>query len=475
LISGQSFRTALGGFSWHYDKKKTPNSPPQSPDTITKDGDGKTELDYLNKLNRLQQQLDITDRMLALKNWELFAEFFKYCSDVKNGENSSQYFDKMRMLLGAEKVADSKGIKHDGDTSVIQSLLNTKSRLETAIKVIVPDKPATPKIPVKKVAGDAFKQRTDPTLLLAGIDSGWPASFLDYLQIRFAGDVKAPSNPQITQILNNLNLPTTSGTIKGTIEKLLNEAKVGAGGSRIGFKNWTGQPFCPIFVEWEAMFYNVDASQWAVALGNSPMSNNNQPQIRYINPDPLHEPSKLSDQDSRAVSGRILVLPQPSFALAAIVKQVLDVAGVNVPQGLQQEVTAPDGTKKLNGKLDKTKLQDFVKKVEGLKLISGDLMGFTDGLLTLGTGSHVKPNVRQQGEGIKVLGEAKDIITKIGFPADLAEQMILQMGSETARTPYGTLEDFEGASFQPFKGVQHGQLGNLITGSRISCHVLTFS
>ncbi|CZR52728.1 uncharacterized protein PAC_02605 [Phialocephala subalpina] len=459
LISGQSFRTALGGFAWHYDKKKTSNGPPQSPDRIKKDSAGKTELDYLNDLNRLQQQLDITDRMLATKRWELFAEFFKYCSDVNNAKSQTRYFDDMKVLFGVETLPGGANIVPNGPKSMIQSLLDTKKTLTDSIKSIAnEDTPSLSKIPVKKVAADVFRQRTDPTLLLAGIDAGWPAAFLDYLQIRLGGEVKASSTPEVTQIMNNLNVPPTSGTIKVTIELLLNEARGAAGSTQLGFKTWSGQPFCPIFVEWEAVFYNIDASQWAVALGSSPMSNNNQSQVRYINPNPLHEPAKLSDQDTRAVSGRILVLPQPSFTLAAIVKQVLDVAGVNVPEKLQQEVTASDGTKSLNGKLDQDKLADFVKKVEGLKFISGDLMGFTDSLLTLGTGSHVKPNVREQGQSIKVLGEAKDTIKKIGFSDALAEQMIIQMGSETARTPFGTLEDFEGSSFQPFKGVQHGQL-----------------
>ncbi|KAH8654011.1 hypothetical protein BGZ60DRAFT_496363 [Tricladium varicosporioides] len=459
LISGQSFRTAIGGFSWHYDKKKTSNGPPQSPDDLKKDGAGKTELDYLNDLNRLQQQLDITNRMLALKRWELFAEFFKYCSDVNNGKSQLRYFNEMQALFGIETLPGGANTDPKGPKSIIQSLLDTQKTVTDGIKAIVNvDNPSLSKIPVKKVAADTFRQRTDPTLLLAGIDPGWPAAFLDYLQIRFGGDIKASASTEVTQIMNNLNIPTATGLIKPTIETLLNEARSGSADTQIGFKIWTGQPFCPIFVEWEAMFYEIPASQWTVALGSSPMSNNNQSQVRYITPNPLHEPAKLVDQDTRAVSGRILVLPQPSFTLAAIVRQVLDVAGVNVPAALQQEVAAKDGTKSLNGKVDQDKLDAFVKKVEKLKFISGDLMGFTDGLLTLGTGSHVKPNVREQGQGIKVLGEAKDILKKIGFSDALAEQMIIQMGGETARTPFGTLEDFEGSSFQPFKGIQHGQL-----------------
>lgn len=95
-----------------------------------------------------------------------------------------------------------------------------------------------------------------------------------------------------------------------------------------------------------------------------------------------------------------------------------------------------------------------------MKFISGDLMGFTDSLLTLGTGSHVKSNVRVQGQAPKALAEAIDIGKDIGLTLDVMEQIINVIDDQTAKTPFGTLVDFEGAKFQPFKGVQHGQLGD---------------
>jgi hypothetical protein len=370
LIQGQSFGTAQGGFTWHYDKKKDGKSPPQAPGTTknliipTDPTTMVSELDCLNMLNEYQQQLDITSRMLTVNQWGLFAEFFKFCSDANNSDpvRKNSYLTKLLALYGRDVVDKTQ------PKSMIQSLLDTQAMLQNKINAIVPSSPpnALPLLPVKKVAGDAFKQRTDPTLLIAGIDSGWPAAYLDTLQVRFGSDVQPPASlplltppveTQLSKLLSNLNLPSTSGTIKDTISKLLLEASSSTTPTQNGFKTWTGQPFCPIFVEWEAMFYNVDASQWSVGLGSSPMSSNNQKQVRYINPKPLSEPTSLIDQDTRAVSGRILVLPQPSFALAAIVKQVLDVAGVNVPLSLQGQTVNKDGTTSPNGLLDQTKLQ----------------------------------------------------------------------------------------------------------------------
>ncbi|CZR68331.1 uncharacterized protein PAC_18230 [Phialocephala subalpina] len=465
LIQAQNFTTTLGGFTWHYDRKKDQSSPPQAPSTKKDSKTNMSELDYLNTLNDLQRQLDITERMYDISRWQLFAEFFKYCSDVENkdGSRKQMYADNFKKL-------------YVNSDSYIKSLNNTTTTLQNGINNIIAPAPAgtPPLIQVKKSANDPFQQRTDPSLLIAGLDSGWPAAFLDRLQIRFDSDFKPSTNvlqkPPVAAllpgILSNLNIvQNVSGDIKSTINKLLLEAFAASPKVDIGFKNWQGQPFCPIFVEWEAQFYNVDYLQdpnpWAVALGSSPMSNNNQKQVRYINPTQLSEPSKLADQDVRAVSGRILVLPQPSFALSAIVKQVLNVAGVNVPDSLQQEVKDPKTGKMVkNGKLDPDKLNAFVTKVEALKFISGDLMGFTDGLLTLATGSHVQPVVRVPGQASQALAAAVDIGLNIdqSFTTDVMTDIIGLMDSQTAKTPYGTMVDFSGASHQPFKGVQHGQL-----------------
>ena len=139
------------------------------------------------------------------------------------------------------------------------------------------------------------------------------------------------------------------------------------------------------------------------------------------------------------MSGRIMVLPQPSFALAAIIKQVFSTAGDSLPKDLQ----------------DPKIQQDLSAKAAQLKFISGDLTGMTDTLLTLTTGSHVKPNVRPQGQDPTPLQEAITVGTQIRMTSDHFNII----GGESAKAPFGTLVDFVGAQFQPFKGVQHGQLG----------------
>ena len=85
------------------------------------------------------------------------------------------------------------------------------------------------------------------------------------------------------------------------------------------------------------------------------------------------------------------------------------------------------------------------------------MTGLTDALLTMASGTHVKPNIRVQGDKARGMRAAIDAGAKIGMQAGDFETI----AGQTGRTPYGTLTNFEapGASPEPFKAVQHGQFG----------------
>lgn len=439
LLSGQQYKATGGGFAWHYDKRKgTDNSgPPLSPSRVP-DASGFSELDYLNQLNEYQQNLDMTDRMLAQYQWDLFALFFNYCSDGSGTTGADAYRTRLKDLYW-----------FDGQTNVwsgkIVDLTKTKTALEAAIANIQapPKDPSTPLVPARKIAADPFFLRSDPTLMIAGIDSGWPAEYLTAMDIRFGQEVTSPTNPKVTTLLAGFQPAAASGTILQTITNLLNEASQWTQPDQPGFKTWQGQPFCPIFVEWEAVYYHIDWSKWKPDLQSSPLSPNNVPQVRYLNEVSV----KGLTEDSRAISGRIMVLPQPTFALAAIVKQVFSSAGENLPPSMAKWT------------LDQQ--NDFIDKVSKLRFISGELAGFTDSLLTLATGSHVKPNLRQQGQAVSPLTEAVNKGGEFGMLKD----HFTMIDGESAKTPYGFLTDFTGLDYQPFKGVQHGQLGMFPIGA----------
>jgi hypothetical protein len=436
LIDSQNFSSTGGGFTWNYDKKKDSTSPPQTPSAA--------ELVQLNKLTELQHQLDVVDRTLSIQRWSLFAQFFNFCSDAHNTDTGSlnKYLAQVQTLYKTPASGTAP------PTGTIADLVNLKTSIQQQIDTIIlpavsSGSPSAPLVQARKVAQDPFYMRSDPTIAIAGIDSGWPADFLTRIQVRLDSEIKETTSAAVTALLSNLTLPTASGDLVSTIGKLLTEGSDGTPRTTIGFKTWNGQPFCPIFIEWEAIYYNVDFSNWDLQLASSPISTINHQQMRYINPSPVSTMGgpTIPDpkEDTRACSGRILVLPQPSFALSAIVKQVFTTAGEALPDDLKTQ----DAQNQL------------LNSIGELKFVSGDLTGFTDCLLTLGTGSHVKPNVREQGKDVQPLQEAI-IATK---PIGMIKDHFIQIGAETAKTPYGTLSDFTGSKYQPFKGVQHGQLG----------------
>lgn len=314
LVNAQNFgRGSQGGFRWVYAKLKEDGQAPAVPSSKPMNGNEYSELEYLAQLNDLQQQLDTATRKLAALRWSLFAQFFNYFSDAQNSKNALKYRQQVTVLHKAV------GPLKDLVTTVIPNLMNDILQL--------PPLKGLPKVAAKKVAAEPFYTRTDPTLFIAGLDAGWPADYLKNLPTRMSSELQNQGvDAGISTVISSL--PTTSP--KSLIAKLLSEAYMKDGTNEDGLKSiggklWHGQPFCPIFVEWEAVYYNVDFDKdWDISLASSPSTNNHK-QIRYINPNNLFEGpmNKAILADTRVLNGRIPVLPQPSFSLAAVIRQVL--------------------------------------------------------------------------------------------------------------------------------------------------------
>jgi len=453
LIFSHNFRKFPGGFMWHFNKKNEGNGPPPVPsnEKDKNDPSAMSEVDYLYRLNELQELVDIAERVKRTKQWELFAQFFKFCSDPRSDSRLIAYRDEIRKLYLSAKAAGAPGAPtENGAIQILEEIVQLAQKEIDRI-LDAENEGRNPFVAAKKIANDPFFMRTDPTLTIAGLDSGWPAEYLKSIVVRFHSDIKASTDVGISTLLTKFQLPPSSGDIKNTIITLLSEAIQGKDNTGLGFKKWKGQPFCPIFIEWEAIYYNVafEENSWAVDLQSSPVTKNNIKRVRYVNPEPLFnikDPNKDPKNDTRVISGRFLVLPQPTFALSAVVNQVLSTAGLDLKPD-------KDG-KKLT---DKDMREKLVNDTTKLKFISGDLSGFTDFLLTLGTGTHVKPNVKLMGvEEMQPLAEAYS--KNVGGKIDLEKIHFQKMADQTAKTPFAFLEDFSSATVNPFKGVQHGQL-----------------
>lgn len=349
LVDAHNFgRGSQGGFHWVYDKKKQDGESPAVPNTVP-DATGMSELDYLARLNELQRRLDAATRALAVVQWSFFALFFNYCSDPQN-------YLSQKLEMYTDQVSSLRNLL----ATPLQKLVTKEIPAAINDIIVPPSSTQPPKVLARKVAADPFYIRSDPTLFIAGLNAGWPDKFVNNLKTRMSSEVQTQTDPGVSTAIKNL--PTSSP--KDLIGKLLSEAYAmdatnKDGLDSIGGKPWEGQPFCPIFVEWEAIYYNVDFDgYWDISLASSPSTNNHK-QIRYVNPKNLFEDpaNKAILADTRVLNGRIPVLPQPSFSLAAVINQVISSTPVTqLPQSLQPYK-------------DATARQKFLDQVTSLKFI----------------------------------------------------------------------------------------------------------
>jgi hypothetical protein len=184
---------------------------------------------------------------------------------------------------------------------------------------------------------DAFNSRTDPTLCIAGLDSGWPNDWQDTLFARFVNEDKSSIDGVRNSIFKSIKNPLPSeDSLDQTALMILSlcfknqKTQNGADGKPkiVGFQQWANRnPFVPIFIEWEGTYYHVGPfkDKWDVRLRPSPVGHAQQT-LRYVPSEVLTEKDQ-NHKDFRTVSGRTLVLQQPVFSLEAIVKQVLDSTG----------------------------------------------------------------------------------------------------------------------------------------------------
>jgi hypothetical protein len=381
LIYAHNFARSSGGNEWKFSGQTRTGSSPARPST-TPDSNGMPGIDYLNKLNELQLHPDAANRKLRLTKWSLFAMWWKYVSDPQNADpaRKSKYQDTVKDLRSVAQ-------------NLIKIICEPTSGLQGQIDVIIPPRRRIgpfrlPKVWASKVAKASYFQRKDPTLCIAGMDSGWDDRYSGIVMVRLA--IELPRSQVTTSPVGALD-PFLSFAMRG----LLLEALDGSNHSpQLGFKTWSSQPWCPLSVEWEATYYHIPFEKWAVQIANSPVGNNHD-QVHYTVKEPLYNDPE-STKDQRTVSGRILLLPQPAVNLQALIAQTLDIAGVKLPPAL-------DDPNNPNAR------DDFIKSVGRLKFVSAELTGITSNLLTVAEGSHVQPNLR--------------VFDRV-FPSPLAEAVI---------------------------------------------------
>jgi hypothetical protein len=398
----------------------TKSGAPAIPSSIPLPSSNSSEIDYLREINDWQYQMDTAARKLKYKQWCLFSVWWSYVSDINNSDPARIAFYKSLVDKYRSQAAVLTKLISDPSTGLagqIERVVRKKRNQGPIFR---------PLVEARSIPQSTFFQRRDPTLCIAGMDSGWPAAYMGIVPVRLNTQIRQEATPLFPKQITLSNISRILGI-------LLKEAlSTQSHGQILGFKTWTAQPWCPLFVEWEATYFHIPFNKWSVDILNSPVDNNHG-QVRYGVSEVLSQHSEDSS-DQRTLSGRAVLLPQPVVNLKALVAQVLNDPGVTL---------TPAQITDLNANIDK------------LKFTSVELSGITTNLLTLGDGSHVQPNVQHPA-----LAQSFPLAATLaaGAGIDITQADMTLMAQETALTPYGSLVQFPQAINQPFKGVTHGQL-----------------
>ncbi|KAL1592605.1 hypothetical protein SLS60_011021 [Paraconiothyrium brasiliense] len=395
----------------------------------------------LVQLNKMQALLDSSQRIQRQLQWDMFALWWKYLSDP-NGKAKAD-----------EIKADVNAIR-DKATPLRKQMLDLTEEIEELKSELPAAKPG---------ACPPFARVMDPNLLVGGVRSSWPHDFLLSLKVRLSAQTARPANggtesPAWTRLFSTIRTkcPAIGESAVALLQEFLclaptadpaevppsavvplyhdlDPAQSDSSGSRWRDR-WAGtQPWFPLFMEWEAEYVHIPFGKWELQQQTS--SRSTVEKLAYqIRSDVDLTTARI--EDKRVVSGRSLILPQPSVSLRLIVSQLFS----DTPPAVLESL-----------KLTEEERRKILESIDQLGLLSAPLAGFIDHLTTKFQGSHVKPFAKLPNRKITI-GDAVTVSRAAGF----TDALIGYIGEETDLTPYGTsVTAPHGASM--FKPATHGQ------------------
>ncbi|KAK4167523.1 hypothetical protein QBC43DRAFT_367572 [Cladorrhinum sp. PSN259] len=414
----------------------------------------------LQELNQLQQLLDGCDRLARQRRWDMFSIWWKYVSDVSNKDRPS------RNPAYMAKAAD------------LATRISQIDLCAADLRAQIDKKTATDALKNAKTGTQPhFYRGRDPTLLVGGVEPGWPSDFSDNVSVRLPVQVVAPKSvpAALSQLATAIQTAFSAvAPIQDVAALLLAEffallpsqqpAKNPPEGlaypqfhvvpkngdpSALPRDQWGDcQPWFPLYVEWEVEYTHVPFEWWALDEQASRLSDNKV--VRYgievPSGKPLweeianrpHSPNTKEPPDTRILSGRVLILPQPSFSLASKITQLFS----DTPPQILKEYLDPDERQLLLDNLNK------------LQYLSCPLSGLTEGLLTLNMGTHVKPEYKEVANDVTKVTAIKAAQFD---SAGLTKKNIELIAGNSALTPFAASTSFATEKYCPFKPVTHGQ------------------
>jgi hypothetical protein len=427
--------------------------------TPTKDQIGK-----LLALNNAQAAADAAARELKSAQQELFSLWWKSCSD-------STWLERLAKVINPKKPPPAASITHN----LVQNVKTLQQNYDVLIGLVttaqseleVPETPGSTGTVslVEKGSQASFYLQKDPTILVPGVPNPWPSDWLDKLglKVRMASQLNVkglPSPPpdgwtELPDIIGNQVTNRFPPDIAGATVALLTEffhlrTKDKDSDSpdpdttklpplyHDGRDQWNStQPYFPLFVEFEILYYHLDYHLWV--FGKPDIDNpgpSTLPHIRYG----LDEDTDITQfaNDQRTITGRILILPQPGFMISKNIERLfLATNSDDLPPDLRTRDT------------QKALITDTAQ----LQYLSAPMSGLKDNLITQLNGTHIKPSIRTPGQPLQPLQAA----ISAGKDAAVGDAEIRLMGIQTTKTPYANYVVFPDATIDPLKPVTSGQ------------------
>ncbi|OJJ32516.1 hypothetical protein ASPWEDRAFT_44668 [Aspergillus wentii DTO 134E9] len=437
-VQNWNFSRESGGSHWYI------QSQPGEKVTTPSDDDIK----LLEQLNNAQKVVDTISRQIIEMRWTMFSYWWRYFS-ATTGNKKHWDIDYLKNQI--EYLQSIAGHQKDYITKVLMPKFTQKPQ-----EGVLPE----------------FSQPRDPTLLVAGIQAGWPDDYLEKLKVRLDDQfVKLDDDSKKKLNMEAYCLKVLPEQLKGTAEKLIQEF-VKLSDKLVKPKapellplyhdkglhgedsdplrdDWNEtQPWAPLFLEWGAEYFHIPWKDWGM-IKEQKAKLDPQWRLGISDKDLLNPPIT----DSRPLSGRILLLPQPNFSLQAAIDQLFSSVD---PDTLKKYIKDEDDRKEIQ------------KNTWKLPFLSAPLSGFNDHLRTVVQGTHIKPLVRyprNAGYGVEGLHPISEAATGI-FKDKEDHLRIIDIYSEV--TPYGAYLTNSTSILNPggtgdqqkpcaFKPVTHGQ------------------
>ncbi|RPA73818.1 hypothetical protein BJ508DRAFT_418898 [Ascobolus immersus RN42] len=446
----------------------------------------------ISQANSWQIQLDTAERYLKQLRWDVFSLWWKYSTGFELPKKSNQSRDELyseqvkrliRLIEAAETLVVSlqKDIKHVLPAEDLKETQNAPTSKENSW--------------AQKSASPPYYRAKDPTALVGGIPSGWAVDFLDDVKVRLpsetigfkvAQESEAEKAAEEFLVGQEGKKPGVLGRLPGAlgsaIRQLFTEFRalhpdkndqcpmtdmeekwklpLFHDQDSLDGESWRDlwanrQPWFPLFVEWEVEYTHIpfrDTTSagkahefWTLDSHTARASQNKMTRygLNVKQGQTLSEElRRIQHKDVRIIAGRSLILPQPSFSLAAKVEQLFS--------------DTPDSVlSKILGK-DKNERAELVKEVKKLSYLSAPLTGIVDGLVTLQHGTHLKPENRPNIKGGGISGP-QPTDAALNLEAGFTLDSIGKIQGESSLTPYGNAVQFGEDDPCPFKPVTHGQ------------------